>query len=237
MYDMLSMKGIDCFYGDLQVLWGVSLEVEEKSITAIIGSNGAGKTTLLKSIVGLTKAKSGVVFFQGERIDHLRPYQIAAMGISMVPEGRRLFPEMTVLENLELGAYAKFARDHVKKNITWIFDLFPRLRDRIDQRAESLSGGEQQMLAIGRALMAMPKLLILDEPSLGLMPILTEVIFEVITEIKVQGVTVLLVEQNVAETLSKADRYYILETGRITHDGLCKDFIKHEQLRKAYLGW
>jgi branched-chain amino acid transport system ATP-binding protein len=234
---MLSVKGIDCFYGDLQVLWGVSLEVEEKTITAIIGSNGAGKTTLLKSIVGLTKAKSGVVFFQSERIDHLRPYQIAAMGISMVPEGRRLFPEMTVLENLELGAYAKFARNHVNQNMTWIFDLFPRLRDRIDQRAESLSGGEQQMLAIGRALMAMPKLLILDEPSLGLMPILTEVIFEVIAEIKVRGVTVLLVEQNVAETLSKADRYYILETGRITHDGLCKDFTKHEQLRKAYLGW
>jgi len=234
---MLSVKGIDCFYGDLQVLWGVSLEVEEKTITAIIGSNGAGKTTLLKSIVGLTKAKSGVVFFQGERIDHLRPYQIAAMGISMVPEGRRLFPEMTVLENLELGAYAKFARNHVNQNMTWIFDLFPRLRDRIDQRAESLSGGEQQMLAIGRALMAMPKLLILDEPSLGLMPILTEVIFEVIAEIKVRGVTVLLVEQNVAETLSKADRYYILETGRITNDGLCKDFTKHEQLRKAYLGW
>jgi branched-chain amino acid transport system ATP-binding protein len=234
---MLSIKGIDCFYGDLQVLWGVSLEVEEKTISAVIGSNGAGKTTLLKSIVGLTKAKSGVIMFQGERIDYLRPYQIAAMGISMVPEGRRLFSEMTVLENLELGAYAKFARNHVNANITWIFDLFPRLRDRIDQKAVSLSGGEQQMLAIGRALMAMPKLLILDEPSLGLMPILTEVIFEVITEIKVQGVTVLLVEQNVAETLSRADRYYILETGRIIHDGLCKDFIKHEQLRKAYLGW
>jgi branched-chain amino acid transport system ATP-binding protein len=159
------------------------------------------------------------------------------MGISMVPEGRRLFPEMTVLENLEMGAYAKFARNHVNQNITWIFNLFPRLRDRIGQKAESLSGGEQQMLAIGRALMAMPKLLILDEPSLGLMPILTEVIFEVVTEIKVQGVTVLLVEQNVAETLSIADRYYILETGRIIHDGLCKDFIKHDQLRKAYLGW
>jgi branched-chain amino acid transport system ATP-binding protein len=234
---MLSLKEIDCFYGDLRVLWGVSLEIEEKTITAIIGSNGAGKTTLLNSIVGLKRAKSGTVFFRGERIDHLRPYQIAAMGISMVPEGRRLFPDMTVLENLELGAYAKSARSRMGQNKSWIFDLFPRLRNRLDQRAGSLSGGEQQMLAIGRALMAMPKLLILDEPSLGLMPLLTEAIFQVMGEIKVQGVTVLIVEQNVADTLTNADRYYILEVGRITHSGECEDFTKHMELRKAYLGW
>lgn len=234
---MLSVREIDCFYVDLQILWAVSLEVEEKTITAIIGSNGAGKTTLLNSIVGLVKVRSGAVFFQGERIDHLRPYQIAAMGISMAPEGRRLFPEMTVLENLELGAYAKSRRKYVEQNMAWIFELFPRLRDRIDQKAGVLSGGEQQMLAIGRALMAMPKLLILDEPSLGLMPLLTESIFQVIGGIKTQGVTVLIVEQNVGETLAIADRYYIMETGRITHAGLCKDFTKHEHLRKAYLGW
>ncbi|MGD0234442.1 MAG: ABC transporter ATP-binding protein [Syntrophorhabdales bacterium] len=221
---MLSIKEIDCFYGDLRVLWGVSLEIEEKTITAIIGSNGAGKTTLLNSIVGLKRV-------------NLRPYQIAAMGLSMVPEGRRLFPDMTVLENLELGAYAKSARNRMGQNKTWIFDLFPRLKDRLGQRAGSLSGGEQQMLAIGRALMAEPKLLILDEPSLGLMPLLTEAIFEVMGEIRARGVTVLIVEQNVAETLTKADRYYILEIGRITHSGLCEDFTKHAELRKAYLGW
>ncbi len=234
---MLSIKEIDCFYGDLHVLWGVCLEIEEKTITAIIGSNGAGKTTLLNSIVGLKRVKSGAIFWGGERIDHLRPYEIAAMGISMVPEGRRLFPEMTVQENLELGAYAKSARSRMGQNKTWIFDLFPRLRDRLDQRAGSLSGGEQQMLAIGRALMAVPKLLILDEPSLGLMPLLTEAIFGVMGEINARGVTVLIVEQNVAETLSRADRYYILEIGRITHSGECKDFTKHAELRKAYLGW
>jgi branched-chain amino acid transport system ATP-binding protein len=234
---MLSIKQIDCFYGDLQILWDVSLEIEEKTITAIIGSNGAGKTTLLNSIVGLKRVKSGAISWGGERIDHLRSYQIAAMGISMVPEGRRLFPDMTVLENLELGAYAKSARSRISQNKAWIFDLFPRIRDRLSQRAGSLSGGEQQMLAIGRALMAEPKLLILDEPSLGLMPILTEAIFEVMGEIRARGVTVLIVEQNVAETLTRADRYYILEVGRITHSGSCEDFTKHAELRKAYLGW
>ena len=234
---MLSIKQIDCFYGDLQILWDVSLEIEEKTITAIIGSNGAGKTTLLNSIVGLKRVKSGAISWGGERIDHLRPYQIAAMGISMVPEGRRLFTDMTVLENLELGAYAKAVRSHMRQNKTWIFDLFPRIKDRLGQRAGSLSGGEQQMLAIGRALMAEPKLLILDEPSLGLMPLLTEAIFEVMGEIRARGVTVLIVEQNVAETLAKADKYYILEVGRITHSGSCEDFTKHAELRKAYLGW
>jgi branched-chain amino acid transport system ATP-binding protein len=233
---MLSVKGINSFYGDLQVLRGVTLDVEKNTITAIVGSNGAGKTTLLNSIVGLVKVRSGSTFFQGERIDHLRPYQIAGMGICMVPEGRRLFTEMTVFENLELGAYLKSARKVVNKSMTRIFDLFPRLRDRIGQKAATLSGGEQQMLAIGRALMAKPSLLILDEPSLGLMPLLTESIFQVIGGIKTQGVTVLIVEQNVGETLAIADRYYIMETGRITHTGLCKDFTKHEELRKAYLG-
>src|SRR4030042_1318245 len=231
---MLSIKGLNSFYGDLQVLRDVSLDVEKNTITAILGSNGAGKTTLLNSIVGLVKVRAGPIFFQGERIDHLRPYQIAGMGISMVPEGRRLFTEMTVFENLELGAYLKSARKGLAQTINQVFDLFPRLKDRIGQKAGTLSGGEQQMLAIGRALMAMPKLLILDEPSLGLMPLLTESIFQVIGGIKTRGVSVLIVEQNVGETLAIADRYYIMETGRITHAGLCKDFTKHTQLRKAY---
>lgn len=234
---MLSVRGIDSFYGDLQVLWGVSLDVEEKKIIAILGSNGAGKTTLLNSIVSLIKVRSGTIFFQGKRIDQLRPDQIAAMGISLVPEGRRLFPEMTVLENLELGTYVKLARKHLDKNMAWIYTLFPRLKDRKNQMAGTLSGGEQQMLAIGRALMAMPKILILDEPSHGLMPLLTGTIFQVLTEIKAQGLTVLIVEQQVGEALAIADSYYILEKGHITHGGLIKDFTKHEQLRKAYLGW
>jgi branched-chain amino acid transport system ATP-binding protein len=234
---MLAVREINCFYGDLHVLRDVSLEIEEKTIAAIIGSNGAGKTTLLNSIAGLKRIQSGAIFWGQERIDHLKPYHIAAMGISMVPEGRRLFPDMTVLENLELGAYAKSARRRIARNKAWIFDLFPRLKDRLRQQAASLSGGEQQMLAIGRALMAEPKLLILDEPSLGLMPLLTEAIFEVMAEIRARGVTVLIVEQNVAETLTTADRYYILEIGRITHSGSCEDFTKHAELRKAYLGW
>jgi branched-chain amino acid transport system ATP-binding protein len=233
---MLSLRGIDSFYGDLQVLRGVSLEAEKGNITAIIGSNGAGKTTLLNSIVGLVRVISGAIYFQDQRIDNLPPYKIAAMGISMVPEGRRLFPEMTVLENLQLGAYAKSARKHLDRNLARVFELFPTLHSRVGQLSGTLSGGEQQMLAIARALMAVPKILILDEPSLGLMPLLIESIFRVIGEIKAQGVTVLIVEQNVGETLTTADRYHILETGRITHAGFCKDFEKHEQLRKAYLG-
>lgn len=234
---MLWVKEIDSFYGDLQVLRGVSLEAEEGNITAIIGSNGAGKTTLLNSIVGLVKVKSGSIFLHDQRIDHLRPYQIAALGISMVPEGRRLFPQMTVHENLQLGAYAKSARKHLDRNLVWVFELFPTLQARLSQLSGTLSGGEQQMLAIARALMSVPKILILDEPSLGLAPMLIENIFQVIGEIKAQGVTVLIVEQNVGETLATADRYHILETGRIKHAGFCKDFAKHEQLRKAYLGW
>lgn len=234
---MLWVKEIDSFYGDLQILRGVSLEAAEGNITAIIGSNGAGKTTLLNSIVGLVKVKSGSVFLHDQRIDHLRPYQIAALGICMVPEGRRLFPEMTVHENLQLGAYAKSARKHLDQNLVWVFELFPTLHARLAQVSGTLSGGEQQMLAIARALMSVPKILILDEPSLGLAPMLIENIFQVIGEIKARGVTVLIVEQNVGETLATADQYHILETGRITHAGLCKDFAKHEQLRKAYLGW
>ena len=234
---MLSVKEIDSFYGDLQVLRGVSLEAEEGKITSIIGSNGAGKTTLLNSIVGLVKVRSGGIVFRDQRIDHLRPYRIASMGISVVPEGRRLFTEMTVQDNLALGAYDKSARKQVEQNLAWIFDLFPTLRARLQQLSGTLSGGEQQMLAIGRALMSVPKVLILDEPSLGLMPLLIASIFEVIQEIKKRGVTVLIVEQNVGEALANGDNYYILETGRITHSGLCRDFKKHDELRKAYLGW
>ena len=234
---MLSVREINSFYGDLQILRGVTLEVEEGNITAIIGSNGAGKTTLLNSIAGLVSVKSGSIFLQVKRIDRLQPYQIAALGICMVPEGRRLFPQMTVLENLQLGAYAKTARKHLDRNLAWVFELFPTLRARLAQASGTLSGGEQQMLAISRALMAIPNVLILDEPSLGLAPLIIENIFRVVVEIKLRGVTVLIVEQNVGETLATADRYYILETGRITHEGLCKDFAKHDQLRKAYLGW
>ena len=235
--EILHIDAVDTFYGDLQILRSVSLSVPESSITAIVGSNGAGKTTLLNSIVGLLRLRSGSISFRGERIDTLRPYEIAAKGIAMVPEGRRLFSDMTVLENLQLGAYQSRARGRVGESMTRVFELFPRLRDRLRQRAGTLSGGEQQMVAIGRALMAMPALLILDEPSLGLMPLLTTAIFDVIKDIREQGVGVLIVEQNVGETLEVADTYYIMEVGRITHTGLCKDFEQQEELRRAYLGW
>jgi len=233
---LLQIQNIDSFYEELQVLYDVALDVNERTIVALIGSNGVGKSTLLKCITGLLKVKRGTILFQGERIDNLSPYQISDLGISMVPEGRRLFPEMTVQENLEMGAYPKRARKRFKQSIERVFDLFPVLRDRKKQMAGTLSGGEQQMLATGRALMSVPKLMVLDEPSLGLMPLLVEHIFQAVTKISEEGVTILIVEQNVSEVLKVADYYYVMEKGTITHSGLCKDFTKEEELRKAYLG-
>ncbi|MEM3641642.1 MAG: ABC transporter ATP-binding protein [Candidatus Bathyarchaeia archaeon] len=233
---MLEVKGIDVAYGELQVLWDVSFEIKEKELVAIVGSNGAGKTTLMKTISGLLHPIKGSITFLGNRIERSPPYKIVHLGISLVPEGRQLFPEMTVQENLELGAYQKRAREKIKDSIEWVYQLFPILKERRTQLAGTLSGGEQQMLAIGRALMSRPKLLMLDEPSLGLMPIFVKTTFKAVEKLKNEGVTILLVEQNVRQALELADRGYVFETGRFTLSDTGKNLLKDERVKKAYLG-
>jgi branched-chain amino acid transport system ATP-binding protein len=232
----LRAEQINSCYGDLQILWDVSFEVSEKKITTIIGSNGAGKTTILRSICGLVKLKSGKVFFKGEDLSGMAPYEIANLGVVHILEGRRLFPRLTVQENLEMGAYSKRARNNMKRNCEWAFELFPVLKNRRKQLAGTMSGGEQQMVAIGRGLMADPELLILDEPSLGLMPKLTRELFEIIAQINREGVTILLVEQNVRESIEISSNYFALEAGKIVHSGGSSEFLQEEELRKIYLG-
>lgn len=233
---ILSVQQINSSYGDLQILWDVSIDICEKKITTIIGANGAGKTTTLRSICGLIKIKSGKILFEAQDISLMNSYEIAGLGIAHVMEGRRLFPSLTVQENLELGAYSKRAREKMKKNYEWVLELFPRLKDRRKQLAGTMSGGEQQMLAISRGLMADPRLLILDEPSLGLMPKLTEALFDITVKINREGVTVLLVEQNVRESLEISHNYYIMETGKIAHSGKSTELMKEEEIRKIFLG-
>ncbi len=233
---MLKIEEIDVFYGDVQALWGVSLEVNEGEIVALIGSNGAGKTTTLRTISGLLRPKRGHITFQGKDITRVAPSEIVAMGIAHIPEGRQLWPGMSVEENLRLGAYNPNARPYVEESLAWVYDLFPRLKDRRRQRAGTLSGGEQQMCAIARGLMARPRLLMLDEPSLGLAPMLVEMMFEVLQHINEQGMTILLVEQNVHHALEIANRAYVLETGRITLYGLAASLVENEHVRRAYLG-
>lgn len=233
---LLEVKNIDVAYGELQVLWDVSFEVREKELVAIVGSNGAGKTTLMKTISGLLHPIKGSITFLENRIEKFPPHKIVRLGISLVPEGRQLFPEMTVQENLELGAYQKQAREKLKDSLEWVYQLFPILKERKAQLAGTLSGGEQQMLAIGRALMSRPKLLMLDEPSLGLMPIFVKTTFKAIEKLKDEGVTILLVEQNVRQALELADRGYVLETGRIVLSDKGKNLLKDERVKKAYLG-
>lgn len=233
---MLEVDKVSASYGDLQVLWDVSLKVEEGELVVLLGPNGAGKTTLLKTIIGLLRPKSGSISFLGRRIDSLSPADIIKLGISIVPEGRRLFPHMTVKENLELGAYAsKEARERIKDHLEFVYNLFPILKERENQLAGSFSGGEQQMLAIARALMTKPKLLMLDEPSLGLAPKVVLRVFDVIKKIKEEGITILLVEQNVRQALEIADRGYVLENGRIVLEGSSRDLLKEEHIRKTYL--
>jgi branched-chain amino acid transport system ATP-binding protein len=231
---MLKVNKIDVFYDALQVIWGVSLEVNEREIACIVGPNAAGKSTLLNTISGLLHPKSGSISFLGKRIDHLSPDKIVELGISLVPEGRRLFSEMTVLENLELGAYSKEARLKKDETLEWVFQLFPILKERKNQLARTLSGGESQMLAIARGLMSKPKLLMLDEPSLGLAPQLVLKLFDVIAEIK-KGLTILLVEQNAYEALKLADTAYLLENGKIKLRGTGKELMDDDYLKKAYL--
>ncbi|HEX9015160.1 MAG TPA: ABC transporter ATP-binding protein [Chloroflexota bacterium] len=233
---MLRVRDIDVAYGDVQVLHGMSLDVEEGEIVALVGANAAGKSTTLNAISGLVRPRRGSVEFEGRRIDQMPPYDIVALGLVQVPEGRKLFPYMTVLENLELGAYGKEARRLRSKTLELVFAMLPRLQERQSQLAGSLSGGEQQMLAIGRGMMSLPRLLMLDEPSLGLAPLLVRQILETVKDANARGTTVLLVEQNVQHSLKLAHRGYVLENGRIVLDGKGEELLANPHLKTAYLG-
>jgi len=232
---MLKVEEINAYYGDLQALWGVSMQVSEGELVSLIGPNGAGKTTTLRVISGLLRPASGNIRFHDHHLDKESAHKIVGLGISQVPEGGRIFTGMSVLENLELGAFVAQARREKDQSLKWVFEMFPRLEERKNQRAGTLSGGERQMLAIGRALMSKPRLLLLDEPSFGLAPLLVEQIFEMITEINRQGVTVLLVEQNVRAALELAHRAYVIENGRIVGQGIHEDLLSFESVRSAYL--
>jgi branched-chain amino acid transport system ATP-binding protein len=233
---MLDVKKINTFYGKVQVLWDVSLKVVKKEIVAFIGANGAGKTTLINTISGLLRPASGTIKFLGKSIDGLAPHSIVERGICHIPEGRRLFPDMSVHENLEMGAYLTRAWKQKEETLEHIYQLFPMLQERGGQLARTLSGGEQQMLAIGRGLMSRPKLCIIDEPSNGLAPLLVREIFQIIQGLRDQGIAILLIEQNVRQTLELADRAYVLENGRVTLSGEGKKLLKKELIKKAYLG-
>ena len=232
----MRLDDVQTYYGSIQALKGISLEVHEGEIVTLIGANGAGKSTTLRSINGLNTPRQGTIFFEGKEITRRAPHDIVGLGISQSPEGRRLFPHMTVLENLEMGAFQRHDRGQIKEDLDRVNSLFPRLAERKSQRAGTLSGGEQQMVAIGRALMARPKLLMLDEPSMGLAPIFVEKIFEIIGEINEQGTTILLVEQNALMALDAADRGYVLETGRVALADDAKKLRENEQVQKTYLG-
>ncbi|MFI3225837.1 MAG: ABC transporter ATP-binding protein [Clostridia bacterium] len=231
---MLKVNDINVFYGKIHAIKGVSFEVHEGEIVSLIGANGAGKSTILKTISGLLHSKGGSVEFLGEDISTIEPFKLVPKGLAHVPEGRRIFLQMTVLENLEMGAYIR--NDNIDADIADIFKRFPRLEERKSQIAGTLSGGEQQMLAMGRAMMSKPKLLILDEPSMGLAPILVAQIFEIIKELHASGTTILLVEQNAEMALKVADRAYVLESGNITLSGTGKELATSESVKKAYLG-
>ena len=233
---MLQVDSVDTYYGDLQALFGVSLHIEEKEVISIVGSNGAGKTTTINVISGMLRCSSGKIEFLGKRIDTLPPHRIVEEGIVQIPEGRQLFPTMNVMENLVMGAYTRQARTKIKENLETVLELFPILKERKDQLAGSLSGGEQQMLAIGRALMARPKLLMLDEPSLGLAPMMVKQVFDTVKSINEFGTTILLVEQNVFNALSISDRGYVLENGRIIMEGEGKEILENEKIKETYLG-
>ncbi|MBR2214201.1 MAG: ABC transporter ATP-binding protein [Selenomonadaceae bacterium] len=233
---LLVIKDINVYYGAIHALKGVSLEVNKGEIVTLIGANGAGKSTTLRTVSGLLRSKSGAISFRGENIAHLAAHEIVKKGISQVPEGRRIFAEMTVMENLELGAFIRDDKEGIAEDINMVFTRFPRLEERKKQLAGTLSGGEQQMLAMGRALMSRPQLLLLDEPSMGLAPLLIKEIFSIIQDINRAGTTILLVEQNANMALSIAHRAYVLETGRITLQGAAKTLAASEEVRKAYLG-
>ncbi|MFC8563643.1 ABC transporter ATP-binding protein [Peribacillus frigoritolerans] len=233
---MLKIEDINVYYGNIQALKGISLSINEGEIVTLIGANGAGKSTLLKSISGLLKPKQGKIIYEGDPIGGKAAQSIVKMGISHVPEGRRVFANMTVEENLQLGAYLRKDKAGIKQDMEKVYELFPRLLERLKQQSGTLSGGEQQMLAMGRALMAKPRLLLLDEPSMGLAPLLVKQIFHIIEEINKTGTTILLVEQNANLALSIADRAYVVETGRIVLSGKSEELTASEEIKNAYLG-
>ena len=233
---MLKIKNLNVFYGPIHALKGISLDVNDGEIVTLIGSNGAGKSTTLNTITGLVKTASGSIDLDGTEIANMAPHKIVELGISLSPEGREVFPALTVEENLKLGAYTRKDKGEVAANFDRVYDLFPRLKERINQSAGTLSGGEQQMLAIGRALMSSPKILLLDEPSMGLAPNLVLMIFDLIKSINQQGTTILLIEQNANMALSIANRAYVLETGNISRSGDARALAKDDRVRKAYLG-
>jgi len=234
---VLNISNLQVYYGAIRALDGISLEVHQGEIVSMIGANGAGKSTTIRTISGLVRPREGEVLYEGQPIQRLPAHQIVERGVGQSPEGRRVFANMTVRENLELGAYTRQKhRAEVKEDLDRVFQLFPRLKERLTQSAGTLSGGEQQMLAIGRALMARPRLLLLDEPSLGLAPFLVQSIFRIIRDINAQGVTILLVEQNAHQALRIADRGYVLETGRVVLTDTAANLLKNDMVRKAYLG-
>jgi branched-chain amino acid transport system ATP-binding protein len=233
---MLTIDKLNFSYGDMQVLWDIDLQVNEGEIVTVVGANGAGKSTTLKNISRLVKPDSGTITFNGEDLHGLESHQVVERGIVQVPEGRKIFPEMSVLENLRMGSYIPAARKDREANVERVFTMFPRLKERQKQLGGTMSGGEQQMLAIGRGLMTNPKLLLLDEPSLGLSPLFVKIIFGIIQEINKLGVTILLVEQNVFQSLKIANRAYVLETGRVVLTGSGQELLSNDHVKKAFLG-
>jgi branched-chain amino acid transport system ATP-binding protein len=233
---LLELRGVEVAYGDLPALRGVSVSVEEGETLSVVGANGAGKTTMLRAISGLMRPRAGQIFFDGERLDSLPSHAIVERGVVQVPEGRKIFPSLTVLENLELGSYVAAAKARRREGLEQVFGFFPRLKERERQAAGTMSGGEQQMLAIGRALMARPRVLMLDEPSLGLAPIIVKEIFRIIGEINRLGTTVLLVEQNTRQALALSRRGYVLENGRVVLEGSGAELLGNEHVKRAYLG-
>ena len=233
---MLEIKNLEVYYGMIQAIKGISFEVNEGEVIALIGANGAGKTTTLHAVTGLIPAKAGESIFDGKNVAKIPGHKIVSMGMAHVPEGRRVFAELSVYQNLKMGAYTRKDKDEIAGNLEMVYKRFPRLKERKNQMAGTLSGGEQQMLAMGRALMSQPKIILMDEPSMGLSPIFVNEIFDIIREVSAAGTTVLLVEQNAKKALSIADRAYVLETGRITLQGDAKELMNDESVKKAYLG-
>lgn len=233
---MLEIKDIEVYYGVIQAIKGISFEVNEGEVIALIGANGAGKTTTLHTITGLLTPKSGSIYFEGKDITKTPAHKIVSMGMAHVPEGRRVFADLTVYENLKMGAYTRKDKNEIAESLKMVYTRFPRLEERKNQMAGTLSGGEQQMLAMGRALMSHPKIIVMDEPSMGLSPILVNEIFDIIQKVSADGTTVLLVEQNAKKALSIADRAYVLETGKIVLEGNAKDLMNDDTIKKAYLG-
>lgn len=233
---MLEIKDLQVYYGMIQAIKGVSFEVNQGEVIALIGANGAGKTTILHTITGLLSPKAGSILFEGKDITKIPAHKIVSMGMAHVPEGRRVFAELTVLQNLKMGAYTRKDKDEIEQTLQTVYSHFPRLEERQNQMAGTLSGGEQQMLAMGRALMSHPKILLMDEPSMGLSPIFVNEIFDIIEQVSKSGTTVLLVEQNAKKALSIADRAYVLETGKIVLDGNAQDLLNDASIKKAYLG-